>query len=145
MTIYRVKLTPEMPELARFLGRDYYRVRITASDAENMPNEIFVFQKTLVNAATEETQDEFVCVAGPFDITSYPVGSPADDQTPPYFRLAEFDVLLPSSSLAVEFIADVQAQVNALINALRSLDRLLEGAAIWCPSAPTTTTTTAAP
>ena len=141
-TTYRIKLTPAMPELIKFSGRDYFRVQITASDALNMPAEVFIHQRTLVDANTSRQQDEFCAIAGPYDLSTYPANAPTAGQDPPFFRKSTIDVLLPSSSLANDFIAAVDEQVCALITALSSVDTLVAGEPIWCPSAPTTTTTT---
>lgn len=142
MTTYRIKLTVETPSIVVFHGRDVFRVKITASDAENMSNDVFVHQKTLVDPRTEEQENEFVSVAGPYDLAVYPAGSPNLSQDPPFFRLAVLDVLLPSVSLAASFIEEVQAQVATLLRTLEQLDLLESPTVTWIPSAPTTTTTT---
>lgn len=141
-TTYRVKLTPATPELVKFSGRDYFRVQITASDALNMPAEVFIHQRTLVDASTNRQQDEFFAIAGPYDLSTYPANAPKVDQDPPFFRKSVIDVLLPSASMALDFIAAVNEQVDALIAAQASLDVLIEGEPTWHPSAPTTTTST---
>lgn len=133
---YRVKLTPSAPETVRFLGRNTLRMRIVASDAENMPNEIFLHQRIPVDLSAGETQDEFLAICSPFDLSAYPVGDPADGQSPAFFRKAEIDVLLPGIDTSNAFLAEVVAQVSHLTELLQGLDRLETGQSVWCPSAP---------
>lgn len=133
---YRIKLTPSEPVRVILEGRDAFRVRIVASDGENMPNEIFLFQRTLVDALTERECDEFMCVCSAFDISIYPANEPSTTQSPAFFRKDTIDILLPSVTLVDEVIEAVEAQVGVLVQVLGQLDNLNEQEATWIPSPP---------
>lgn len=133
---YRIKLTPYMPEIIKFKGVDSFRVRIVASDAEDMPAEIFGHQQTLLDPDTQTTVDEFCFVCSPYDLTAYPINTPAVDQSPAFFRKDTIDILVPGVEMAQEVITQVTEQVTHLIVLLNKLDELEAGAAIWIPSAP---------
>ena len=135
-TTYRIKLTPSAPTPIKFEGRNVFRIQIVASDAENMPNEIFGHQQTLVDPDTLEKQDEFCFICSPFDLSTYPANEPAPTQTPAFFRKDTIDILLPGVEIADEVIAEVNDQVAHLLVTLEKLDVLNEGAATWHPSAP---------
>jgi len=133
---YRIKLTPFTPSFIKFRGRNVFRVKIVASDAEDMPNEIFGHQRTLVDPDTNEYQDEFCFVCSPFDLSTYPANEPDPTQTPQFFRKDTIDIYVPGIEIAESTISSVQEQVCHLITLLGKLDELNEGAATWCPSAP---------
>jgi hypothetical protein len=134
--VYRIKLTPATPSIVKFEGRDSFRIQITASDAENLPNEIFGHQRTLVDPDTSTTQDEFAFVCSPYDLSIYPANEPDPEQFPQYFRKATIDILVPGVEMAQEVITEVQEQVCHLITLLEKLDELEAGTPVWCPDAP---------
>lgn len=133
---YRIKLTPYTPEIVRFKGRDTFRVRIVASDATDMPNEIFLHQKTLVNPNDGSTQDEFVAVCSPYDLSIYPANTPAAEQSPAFFRKSEIDILVPGVEISSDVITSVMEQVSHLISVMNSLDEMEAQTPVWYPSAP---------
>ena len=132
----RIKLTIQTPESAVFSDREVFRVRIAASDAENMPNEVFGYQKTLIDPHTGLTQDEFSFVASAFDLSTYPSTAPQPGQLPAYFRKSTIDVLMPGLSTAQEFIAQIEAEVSRLIYLMNRLDELTAATSVWIPSPP---------
>lgn len=134
--VHRIKLTPYTPETVRFRNRDAFRVKIVASDGDGLPNEIFGFQRTLVDANTEEQCDEFSFVCSPYDISAYPANEPDPDQSPQFFRKATVDILVPSLTVAQEVLEDIEAQVCRLVQLLDQLDDLRVLPAVWCPSEP---------
>lgn len=133
---YRIKLTTSTPEVTKFKGRDTFRVIVVASDAEEMPNEIFVHQRTLVDPYTNDTQDEFCFIASPYDLSIYPANEPSPTQSPAYFRKDTIDILVPGILIAEEVIAAVEEQVCHLITVLTKLCETTERDPVWCPSAP---------
>ena len=143
MTVYGVKLTTSSPEVVRFKGRDTFRIVITASDAENMPNEIFGHKKTLVDPDPANIQqDEFCFVCSAYDLSFYPANAPNPEQSPPFFRKATIDILLPSVTKFDEVYKEIKEQVDLLISVLGNLDTLGTPIVTWHPTAPTTTTST---
>jgi len=133
---YRIKLTPSTPSLVKFKGRDSFRVQITASDAEDMPNEVFGHKRTLVDPETNDYQDEFAFVCSPYDLSLYPANEPDPEQFPPFFRKATIDILVPGIEMAQDVITQVEEQVCHLVTLMGKLDELEEGTAVWCPDAP---------
>lgn len=133
---YRIKLTTQSPEVTKFKFRDVFRIRIIASDSEDMPSEIFLYQKTLVNPQTGEDTDEFIAICSPFDLSIYPANEPNPTQDPPFFRKDTIDVLLPSVETVDTFVTSVQEQVCHLISLLKKLDDISTTSVIWCPEAP---------
>jgi hypothetical protein len=133
---YRIKLTASTPSIVKFKGRDTFRVQIVASDAEDMPNEIFGHQRTLVDPDTNTYQDEFCFVCSPYDLSIYPANEPDPEQFPQFFRKATIDILVPGVEIAQEVIEEVQEQVCHLITLLNKLDELEAATPVWCPSPP---------
>jgi len=103
---------------------DGWRMRIVASDAESMPNEVFGHRLRLIDAHTLLQGTDFCFVASPEDLVIYPVGAPDPTQTPPYFRLAYIDVVVASRAVAERLWDEVQEQVCILVEALNRKDRL---------------------
>ena len=134
--VYRIKLTPSTPSIVKFKGRDTFRVQIVASDGENVPNEIFGHQRTLVDPLTSEYQDEFCFVCSPYDLSIYPANEPDPEQFPQFFRKDTIDILVPGIEIAQEVITEVQEQVCHLITLMEKLDELEAAAPVWCPSPP---------
>ena len=142
-TTYRIKLTSSSPALVKFKGRDTFRITVTASDALNMTNEIFAHKKTLVDPdPLVVQQDEFCFVCSPYDLSFYPADTPTPGQSPPFFRKASFDILLPSVDTFQKVYDEIKAQVDLLIETQRKLDILGTPIVTWHQSAPTTTTST---
>src|SRR5262249_612577 len=110
-----IKITPYTPQVVRFRGEDTFRVRILASDANRMPNEIFGHQRSIIDYDTNATLDEFCFVCSPLDLVTYPAGSPNPDQFPAFFRKDTIDILVPGVTMAADVIADVEAQVCRLV------------------------------
>lgn len=111
---------------------DGWRIRIVASDAENMPAEIFGHQNRLVDPHTGLTGREFCFVCSPEDLVVYPVGQPATLQTPPYYRLDTIDVVVASRQIGLALWAQVETRVCALVEALNRKDRLAAEQAARC-------------
>jgi hypothetical protein len=132
----RIKLTFQSPEVAKFLGRNTLRLRVTASDGEEMPDEVFLHQRTLVDADTDEWQDEFVAICSPYDLSDYPVDEPTTGQFPTYFRKATADIYLPGISVFSEVKEDIEAQIRFLVQLLNKLEELDTVEEIWIPDEP---------
>lgn len=99
-----------------------YRLKITASDAEGMPNEIFMHEQTLQDPYSQLVFENFVCVASVPDITIYPVGAPNATQWPPFFRKDSIDIIVFNQDLAEETWRIIQAEVTVLVESLNKLE-----------------------
>jgi hypothetical protein len=128
---HKIKLIVESPTRVAFKGRDSFRIRVTASSGVNMPEEIFGHQKTLVDPYTEETQDEFVFVCSPYDLSIYPANVPDEEQSPAFFRKSTVDILVPGIDMAEEVITSISEQVDELVKLLNRLDTLDEQTSTW--------------
>lgn len=133
---YRIKLTVSTPDIVLFKGRDTFRVHVVASDAEDMPNEVFGHQRTLVDPDTNTYQDEFCFVCSAYDLSTYPANTPDSDQFPQFFRKDTVDILVPGIEIAQATIESIQEQVCHLIVLMNKLDDLDTVVETWCPSAP---------
>ena len=126
MLTYRVKLTPHIsPNIPKdkYHARNSFRVKIIASDAENIgTNKIFGHRLTRVNDTTN--QDEFCFVYSVADLTAYPEDSPATGQDPPFFRKDTIDIFLPNPNMYDRFITEITSQVNILMKSLQDRDKL---------------------
>ena len=100
-----------------------FRLKIVASNPVDMPAEIFLFQRNLLDPYTNQYVDEFLAVCSPDDILQYPVNDPGNTD-PPFFRKDTIDVIVPSRTFAEDMWSDIQNQVNTLIKAMNAKDTL---------------------
>lgn len=135
MADYRVKLTPYTPEVVVFRGKDTFRVKVVASNANDMPSEIFGHQRTPIDTATSTYQDEFVFVCTAYDLSTYPTNAPDTSQDPPFFRKDTLDILVPNIETGNKVIEEVKDQVAVLVADLFKLDVLNAGTVEWVPDA----------
>lgn len=149
MSDYHIQVEFSTPEAVRFQDRPVFRIVGTILDAVNVPLEVFLHKKTLVNPDTGRQADEFVAICGPYDLAAYPAYEPDGVTDPPFFRLSTFDILVPGLDAGNEVITGVKEQLANLCSLLTKMDRLEVAETTWIPSEPdtdaSTTTTTAAP
>ncbi len=101
---------------------DGFRFTVTAHDAFDMPNEIFLYLRRSLNPATGEQADEFSNVCSAPDLEEYPIGEPTS--TPAFFRSAEIDLVFRSQSEAEDAWTVLQREVAVLVNTLNINDAL---------------------
>lgn len=101
---------------------DGFRFTVTAYDAYDMPNEIFLYLRRPYNPTTGEEADEFTSVCSMPDLEEYPAGAPAG--VPPFFRLATIDLVFRSQALADEAWELIKREVEVLVETLRLADQL---------------------
>lgn len=111
-----------------------FRLQVNAHDAEDMPNEIFVYRIGVVEPNTEEQKATFENVATPADLEELPANGPTDN-SPLLFRLATMDVLFRSNETLNETFDLIVADVTQLVKSLDRLDDLevLEDILIGAP------------
>lgn len=131
-----IRLRRFVPTATVAVGREAFRMQIVASHGDEIPNEIFLHKRSLIDPYRSTYIDEFCAVASAFDFTIYPATAPNPTQSPPYFRKSVIDVYLPSLAVADQFWQDIQAEVANLINSLNKLDTLKQDADVWLPYAP---------
>lgn len=101
-----------------------FRIRIEATDAEDMSDRVFVYQREPVDPYTGNQLDLFCSVAGPVDMSEYPPEEPPEDGSTPFFRKNFIEVDVRSTSHADELWEIVKTEVCNLIDALDRLETL---------------------
>lgn len=110
----------ENTTIGTFIG---WRLRVEAHDAEDMPNEIFVYRVGTVDPNTQEQKATFQNVATPADLEELPANGPTEGQ-PLLFRLDVIDVVF-RSPVDLESSWDlIQEDVRLLVSTLNQLDEL---------------------
>ena len=138
-----ITLTRDEEALAPLPVRgDAFRIRITASAAEMMPDEVFLMRRNTRNATEGTTVDEFCAIASPDDLVNFPTDDPAVGASPPFFRVAVIDVLVASREIALELWDAVHERVCELVDALNRKDQLVEAEAVRCGAAEEPTSVT---
>src|SRR5690349_20353460 len=104
-----------------FFQRDYvpgshdgFRIRIEASGAVEMPDEIFAYRALPMQPGQSAQVGYFDHVCSSADLADYPVAEPRANASPPWYRLAYLDLVLPSRADALELLSDVRHEVQAL-------------------------------
>src|SRR6187401_130581 len=141
---YNIKLTIETPAREKSRGRDSFRLRVTASDAVGMPNEIFVANRELVDPDNPEGETRVMLqsICSMYDLSIYPANTAQPGQWPPYFRVSSFDILLPSLVVCDDTVEKIKLQVANLIEQHYIADRMEVVEEVWIPSQPSVATTT---
>lgn len=103
-----------------------YRMVLQVTAADGVDQNIFLYQRMLVDAATNEMGDFFVAVCSPSDIQEYPVSEPNPESDRPYFRLNSVDLLFRNADLMSETWTAMQADFAELARALRAINQLQE-------------------
>jgi len=93
-----------------------YRLRITASNAQNMDSNIFVFEVVPDSAGRAANQVRFVTVATPAYMQELPILEPNVDEANYYYRSDSVDL----------YFRDIATLATARDNILRRITLLLE-------------------
>jgi hypothetical protein len=133
----RVKLTWQVSRY-NYETTDGIRVRITASDAAQMPSKIFAYQMLPLKPGADERVGAFDHVCSPTDLEEYPEDDPIVNARPAWFRLDYVDVLLRARAEVKEFIESVIDDVQRLKTTLDIADSLLPGGEAWVGEPPAT-------
>jgi hypothetical protein len=131
----RIKLTWSVSHY-NFNSTDGVRVRITASDAANMPSKIFAYQLLPMLPGANTRTGSFDHVCSPVDLEDYPEDEPLPKARPAWFRLNYVDVLVRSRAEVKAFLTDVADDVQRLKNTLDTMDTLLPGGSSWIGNPP---------
>jgi hypothetical protein len=128
----RIKLT-RTTQIAN-LNIPSYTFTVTASDANLMPEEVFVFRRLVINNLTGDTQDYFDRVASGVDLNVVPIGAPnsGDDE----FRSSAFTVTFATQTLGETAWAALQTGVTGLKRELDASENLSAGEEVWVGTAP---------
>ena len=110
---------------------DGIRIRITATEANNMPTKIFAYQMLPVKPGGAQSVAAFDHVCSSVDLEEYPEDEAVPNSRPAWFRLNYVDVMVRSREEAREFINSVLEDVKILKNTLDTADELLPGGDTW--------------
>lgn len=120
--------------LTPLFQRDYtvnsvvgYRMRVDASDGVGIDNEIFRYYEKPVNPITGVYPSVFHGVCTWVEMSDLPTDAPEADADPRAFRLTYFDIVVDTVDVAQEVWELVQAQVQALLDAIRRGEDLEAG------------------
>jgi len=131
-----VKLTWQVSRY-NYETTDGIRVRITASNATQMPTKIFAYQMLPLKPGANERVGAFDHVCSPTDLEEYPEDDPIPNYRPAWFRLNYVDVLLRSRAEVKAFIEEVIDDVQRLKTTLDIADTLLPAGELWVGTPPT--------
>jgi hypothetical protein len=124
--VRRLKLIKSVVKNVNYQTLGAFRLRIDAMDisgGQTDPN-VFLYLRSLTNPYTQITEDFWMSVAGPVDMSEYPAENPNTRTAYPIFRLSFVEVDLRAVSLANEVWTQVIREVTNLINALNLLENL---------------------
>jgi hypothetical protein len=99
-----------------------FRFTVEAYEAYDMPNEIFLYLRGLLDPTTGEEADVFSNVCSSPDLEEYPAGAPTG--VPQFFRLASVDLVFRSVHEADEAWDLIQREVAVLVETLNKSDVL---------------------
>ena len=130
--------TSTYPENAAF-----FRVKVTATaqTPADMTAAVFAFQQSLADPYKATTEEQFMFVCSPFQLSIFPEDSSEETSILQFYRKDEVEVFFQSQKDANQFWTDLKAAVDNLVDRLeRNDDSVLEPqTAVWVPDAPTTT------
>ncbi len=125
MGTYGIKLATEVSRYKVSDELDGRRLRVTATEARNVSDAIFVYLTRPVSPSNPtELIADFHKVASSVDLEELPEDEPYPNSLPPWFRLNFVDLLFPSNSQLDECLAAIKEDVATLITTLEVADRL---------------------
>lgn len=125
-----ITITPEFQRDYVPGSHDAFRIRLTASQAVDMPPEIFAYRALPLQPGQAERLGFFSHVCSPVDLDEFPVAAPRPNDTPPWFRLDSVDMLLRSRAEADDFFASVLEEVDNLIASMNAAETLVTQAPV---------------
>jgi hypothetical protein len=113
----KVKRSAMDPMHKRYIG---YTYKVEVLEAIDLPPEIFVFLRIPKPSDPSQSDDEFQNIASPADIQEYPVLVPVPGANRPFFRLSEVLLDFRNEKLAEDAWRCMQADFEALLEALNA-------------------------
>ena len=112
-----------------------YSLKVTVTNAVDMPAEIFMFQRGAAPAPTagEPPRDKFICVADPVDLHETPALAPDLDNEIPYYRLATVTLGFRSADDREELVTLLEGDINGLVTSLRLMETAGESVQVTYP------------
>lgn len=106
-------------------SHDGFRIRIEAADGVDMPDEVFAYRALPLQPGQDEPVGFFDHICSSVDLAEFPAAAPLVNATPPWFRLAYIDLVLPSRAAALELVEDVRHEIRALVFSMDAEDTLV--------------------
>lgn len=103
---------------------DGFRFKVVAYAACGMSKYIFRYLRRPLNTQTGEDADEFDGICSSVDIEELPIGEPTTGQQPPFFRLAELDLVFRSRAEGDDVWTIIKEDVQTLVTTLKTMDKL---------------------
>jgi hypothetical protein len=123
LTARRVKLTWQASEY-QLNQTDGVRIRVDATNAQNMPSKIFAYLLQPLAPGAEARVAAFDHVCSPSDLEEFPENAPAAGAVPAWFRLNYVDIVVRSRTEAHIFIRELAEDVYYLKRTLDATDRV---------------------
>lgn len=123
---YSIDLVRATQQTGTSYGLLGFRMVVTATNGENIDNEIFRYIRLPVDPANSGAgvRDEFEGLCTPEELASLPLNNPDPEADPPKMRLDVLDVICRSEAEAMEMWIALQADVRELLNALKAMSIL---------------------
>ena len=107
-----------------------FRLRVVASGACGMQNEIFRYTVVRTNSQSGENEYELSGVCTWPDMEQYPRYTPDPEQDPQVVRLDYIDVIVDTESQAEDAWETIQEEVASLVRSIVAGQTLVAGAAV---------------
>jgi len=134
----RVQLVPSFQKRFIINSTDGFRLKVVAQNGCDIDNEIFRYYRyPTAQIYGGVTLDEFTGVCSWPDMAELPKTEPIPGVIPAAFRLASFDVVVRTESLAYEVWDLVKKEVDRLVQTMNEGDVLEANTAHWSNSVPT--------
>ena len=135
----RICLTRSATTATSYTNYGTYRLRVDVAVATgpDIDANIFVYRRNPPSPYTTLSTDIFEAVAGPQQLAGVPAGAPNPDLSWPYYRLDYIELDVASTAQADSIWAEIQAEVQELLDAMDRLEKLQVIQTVWFPAAPT--------
>lgn len=117
-----IKLLPTFQASADPLDGVGVRFSVTATAADGLPDEVFLFGVRPARPGAPAAVADFQCVCTPPDLADYPAGEPTPGMDPPFFRLAAVTLDFRSRKAASAAYEAIAADVVTLLDTLDRMD-----------------------
>lgn len=113
-----------------------YVLKVTVTNAVDMPAEIFIFQRGAAPApmAGAKAQDQFVCIADPVDLDEIPVLAPDIAAEIPYYRLASVTLAFRTPEDRQEVLDDIASDIERLTDSVNLMAVLDDSEVVTYPA-----------
>lgn len=116
---YSIRITYDTPVQQMIGGIGVFRLRVTASEAEGVPPEVFLLKRVLANSVGPTYKEEFITVCTPRHIANHPANTP--DPANGYVRRSTFDLYISTPDLVAKSVSEIDRRVKLLLLTTESL------------------------